>query len=336
MNTATVPIERVIECPVCGCRRNHRVCKARDQQHGLSRQTFVYAKCHDCRVVFQSVRPTEDAVATFYPSDYKPFQANPQTAVGPGTSALPLVAIGQLLLRVSRRLNAAVLRRYPDPLPAAIDAVYTWKKPGQVLLDFGCGSEAFLDQARQRGWTTFGADFVPSVVEAVRRAGHRAILVEPGFWDGIPDQSVDVVRMNHVVEHLYDPHVVMTQLRRIMRPGGRLHAATPNGKSATFRLLRQNWFPLECPRHIVLYSPKSLRRLCLQAGFDGVTSYNEVLTKDTARSLGYFLRRYGMIGEDAALEMMNRPVLSSMLFSPARIAALCGRADRFHIIARVD
>jgi hypothetical protein len=128
----------------------------------------------------------------------------------------------------------------------------------------------------------------------------------------------------------------MKQLRRIMRPGGRLHAATPNGKSATFRILRRYWFPLECPRHIVLYSPRSLRRLCLNAGFDSAVTYNEVLTKDTARSLGYLLRRYGWLDDSAALEMMHRPVLASVLFSPARIAALCGRADRFHIIAKVN
>jgi SAM-dependent methyltransferase len=235
--------------------------------------------------------------------------------------------------RALDRFNAALARRYPDPLPAALDRFYSPQRPGMLLFDFGCGSEAFLNHARARGWDTLGADFAPGAVEAARRAGHRALAVGPGLWGQIPDGSVDAVRMNHVVEHLYRPHEVLAALRRALRPGGRLHLATPNAACLTFRLLRQRWFSLDCPRHIVLYSPATIRAALARAGFARVAVYQEVLTKDMARSLGYVLQDLGRLDGAGVTGLADRPGLAALLFATARVAALTGVADRLHVIA---
>jgi predicted SAM-dependent methyltransferase len=153
------------------------------------------------------------------------------------------------------------------------------------------------------------------------------------MWDAIPDVSVDLVRLNHVIEHLYAPRETLTQLRRKLRPGGRLHLATPNATSVTFRLLRRHWFSLECPRHIVIYTPQSTRRLLRMVGFGRVECFQEVLTKDVARSLGLLLEHRGWLDISAAVNMMHRRGLAELLFAPARLAALAGAADRFHAVA---
>jgi hypothetical protein len=141
--------------------------------------------------------------------------------------------------------------------------------------------------------------------------------------------------MNHVIEHLYRPRSTLSRLRQKLRPGGRLHLATPNAASLTFRLLRERWYPLECPRHIVVYTPRAARRLLSDVGFRRVRSFQEVLTKDTARSVGYVLHDFGRIDRAGALALMHRPGLAAILFAPARMSALAGRADRFHAIAEV-
>jgi predicted SAM-dependent methyltransferase len=155
------------------------------------------------------------------------------------------------------------------------------------------------------------------------------------MWEAIPDGSLDFVRMNHVIEHLYKPQETLGRLRRKLRPGGRLHLATPNAASLAFRLLRQRWYPLECPRHIVLYTARVARRLLLEVGFSEVETHQEVLTKDTARSIGYFFHDLGRLDTAGALGFMHRAGLAEVLFAPARIAALTGRSDRFHAIATV-
>jgi SAM-dependent methyltransferase len=313
---------------------------ARDRQHGLSDQTFVYSRCGSCGVVYQSLRPAEAGIATFYPDNYGPYQSAgtlvrfdpPGRPQGPHFGAARR-RFRHWMVALARRLNKSLERRYPDSLPRIIDTVYTPPRPGAVFLDYGCGSADALDRARSRGWETIGVDFLEPVMDAVRLAGHKALLCDDRLWDAIPDGSVDLVRMNHVIEHLYHPHEVFRRLRPKLRPGGRLHLATPNANSATFRMLRRNWFPLECPRHIVIYTPRAARRLLRTAGFSHVRCYQEVLTKDTARSVGYWLHDRGRMDTATALQLMHQPDLAALLFSPARLAALRGAADRFHAFA---
>jgi SAM-dependent methyltransferase len=288
------------------------------------------------------MRPVEADVAAFYPPRYEPYQANPVARADPGSALrgphAPLHRgfrrrAAAAALRAIARLNAALARRYPDPLPGKLDTLYAPARPGQLLLDFGCGSAAFLDRARDRGWETLGVDFLPEIVAGVRSAGHRALLLDDAMWDTIPDASIDLIRMNHVIEHLYTPRETVARLRRKLRPGGRLHLATPNATSVTFRILRRHWFPLECPRHIVIYTPRSARRLLRSSGFGRVDCFQEVLTKDAARSLGLLLEHRGWLDTSAALDLMHRRNLATLLFAPARLAALAGAADRFHAVA---
>ena len=342
MASARARTERVVACPLCGARRLSPVCRAHERLYNLGHQSFAYARCSGCGVVIQSIRPVEADVAAFYPPRYLPYQANPVVRADTASPArgphLPLHPgfrrrATVVALRAVASLNAALARRFPDPLPGVLDALYTPPRRGQVLLDFGCGSAAFLDSARARGWETLGVDFLPEIVESVRRAGHRVLLLNDATWDAIPDGSVDLVRLNHVIEHLYAPRETIAQLRRKLRPGGRLHLATPNATSVTFRLLRRHWCSLDCPRHIVIYTPRSTRRLLRSAGFGRVDCFQEVLTKDVARSLGLLLEHRGWLDTSAALDMMHRRGLATLLFAPARLAALAGTADRFHAVA---
>lgn len=332
-----VETERILACPLCGDSRAQPICHSPDRQHRLSAQQFIYSRCRRCGVVFQSLRPLETGIATFYPDDYLPYQATtvtarsdgPQTIRGPHRTAM----WKRLPLAIAERVNRYLRRRFPDPLPAILDATYAPPRPGAVMLDFGCGSADALDRARQRGWNTIGVDFIPPVVEAVRTAGHAAHLCDDSLWQAIPDASVDLVRMNHVIEHLYKPRETLSQLQRKLRPGGKLHLATPNSASYAFHVLRERWYPLECPRHIVIYTPRTARQLLLRSGFQRVETHQEVLTKDTARSIGYVLHDLGRLDTAGALGMMHRIKLAELLFAPARIAALRGAADRFHAIA---
>lgn len=335
--------ERLTACPLCGDRRSRQVCTGRDRQFASGGEAFAYSRCRRCDVVYQSRRPTEERIAAFYPDNYGPYQTAPIAArTDAGSPPQPphfalrsfvRARAKRWLLHIAGRLNSAVARRYPDALPALLDRIYSPPHPGANLLDFGCGSPDFLDRARARGWNTLGADFAEPVVRAVRQAGHAALVCSPEMWEAIPDGSIDVVRMNHVIEHLYHPRETMARLRTKLRPGGRLHLATPNAKSLTFRLFGSRWFSLDCPRHIVLFSPGAVGRLLQRAGFARTTCYQEVLTKDLARSVGYLLQDCGRLDIAGVHAMMNRPALAACLFAPSRLSAMRGLSDRFHAVA---
>ena len=66
---------------------------------------------------------------------------------------------------------------------------YEPPEPGQELLDFGCGSDRFLNRARKLGWRTVGIDFHPTAVSTARASGHRAYLLTDRVWDELPEGS---------------------------------------------------------------------------------------------------------------------------------------------------
>ena len=334
-----VSCETLESCPNCGGNNFRLWRKAYDRSCRVSRQEFAYSRCRECGVVFLSARPSENDAHKFYPIDYGPYQP-----LGPGAGrkdgpAAPerkpaVQFIKSVLQKALLGLNKATRRFSPDTLAQEIEAFYRPAREGAKLLDFGCGTDTFLNHARAQGWETLGMDVSPQTIEQVRRSGHQALLMSPSVWEEIADESLDLVRMNHVLEHLYNPRETLAAVRAKMRAGAKLHIALPNPGSFASTLFRSRWWPLECPRHVILYSPAALEKLLLGLGFSAIQVRQETITKDFARSLGYLLHDRGWIEHEQIMEMIHKPLLAELLFTPARIAACCGRADRFHILAR--
>ena len=88
--------------------------------------------------------------------------------------------------------------------------------PGVSMLDFGCGDEPYASLFTSRGARYTGADF-----------GSDADLTvdEHGRLDA-PDGSFDVVVSFQVLEHVRDLDTYFGEIRRVLRPGGRLLLST--------------------------------------------------------------------------------------------------------------
>ncbi|MCB7129009.1 MAG: class I SAM-dependent methyltransferase [Candidatus Brocadiales bacterium] len=138
--------------------------------------------------------------------------------------------------------------------------------PGGKLLDVGCGDGTFLAQMRDLGWEVEGVEVDPLAVEQVRKLNlpvHCGSLEQRSF----ENNRFDVVSMNHVIEHIYNPLEVLKECYRILKPGGMLIAITPNTRSATHRKFKESCFHLDPPRHIHLFTSPALKNLASKAGF---------------------------------------------------------------------
>jgi 2-polyprenyl-3-methyl-5-hydroxy-6-metoxy-1,4-benzoquinol methylase len=276
-------------------------------------RTFSYVRCTSCGARYLANRPTASSVGHFYAADYAPYAVQPdlKSLGDPALAGRPGTPTGEL----HRRLIET----------------YSARGSGGRLLDFGCGSPAVLEAAKQSGWDTVGADFSPHVVANIEGAGHTAVLVDDDVWDKLPTGSFDVVRLNHVVEHLYDPRAVLQHLIALLKPGGRLHLATPNPAGGAARMFGRHWWGLETPRHIVLFPPQTLRALVLDAGASSADVVHEFVTKDMTRSLSYAVRRT-LRADDTQLGDGSR--LVNRAAAPlAGLLARSGHADRYHVFA---
>ncbi|MBI5592229.1 MAG: class I SAM-dependent methyltransferase [Deltaproteobacteria bacterium] len=134
------------------------------------------------------------------------------------------------------------------------------------LLEVGCGSGDLIAFMKQKGWTVAGLDTDPVAVQKARSRGlqvYRGTLETAGF----PSNDMDVIAMNHVIEHVPDPAKTLRECYRILKAGGRLMVTTPNHESWGHSLFRKNWRGLEPPRHLFVFNRNSLLRLIRQAGF---------------------------------------------------------------------
>ena len=102
-------------------------------------------------------------------------------------------------------------------------------QPGETVLDLGSGAglDAFL-AAREVGphGRVIGVDMTPEMIERARRngAGRANVEFRQGRLEALPvdDGSVDAVTSNCVINLVPDKAAVFREVRRVLRPGGRL------------------------------------------------------------------------------------------------------------------
>lgn len=139
-------------------------------------------------------------------------------------------------------------------------------EPGR-LLDVGCGDGKRLARLRGLGWRVEGQEVDPKSAEYAR--DKYGIPVHLGALEDLhfPGDTFDAITMNHVVEHVYDPVALLAECNRILKPGATLVVVTPNIESYGHKRFGSHWRGLEPPRHLHLFSQKTLREIASKAGF---------------------------------------------------------------------
>jgi len=141
-------------------------------------------------------------------------------------------------------------------------------RPGR-LLEVGCGSGERLALLRSQGWEVIGQEVDASAAQHAR--DRHGVEVRVGTLDtiGLSEASFDVVVANHVIEHVPDPVGLLVACNRLLKDGGKLIVVTPNIESYGRRHFGQAWRGLEPPRHLYLFSPRTLLAAAVKAGIAG-------------------------------------------------------------------
>jgi arsenite methyltransferase len=108
-------------------------------------------------------------------------------------------------------------------------------EPGTTVLDHACGAGMDLLLAARRVGArgrAIGIDMTPAMIECATQAARQAGLAritefQQGYYEELPvdDASVDVVISNGVLNLSPDKHRVMSEVFRVLRPGGQLYLA---------------------------------------------------------------------------------------------------------------
>ena len=146
-----------------------------------------------------------------------------------------------------------------------------------VTADLGCGRSPFKQDILKTADRYIGVDWENSMHDQTNVDVFSNLNEELS----LPDASVDSVMAFHVMEHLCEPEHFLTEIRRILKPGGFVLIAVPF-----------NWHLHETPHDFFRFTPFCLNYLLKKNDFEriDVTAEGGFFTTVTLKC-NYFLKR---------------------------------------------
>lgn len=133
------------------------------------------------------------------------------------------------------------------------------------LLDVGCGTGAFVATMLQAGWETTGLEPDETARKNAFNLYNVQPLPSPEIFN-LPSEQYDAITMWHVLEHVHQLHEYVDQLKRLLKPSGKIIIAVPNYTSDDATHYNQHWAAYDVPRHLYHFSPASMKTLMVKHG----------------------------------------------------------------------
>lgn len=278
-----------LSCPVCDSKRVGRK---------LRKGAIDIQACRDCGLAFWRPEAGFDPTA-LYDAGY--FESR-EAGVGYDDYAGLEGAL--------RRSAARRLARLGPPAP------------GDRLLDVGAAYGFAAAEAVRAGWRAAGVEI--SRAAAAQAAGPLGARVAVADALRLPfaAQCFAVVTLWDVLEHLDDPHRALAELRRVLRPGGRLALTTGDVGSLVARVSGARWHLYTLPEHLYFYSRESLRRLLARHGF----RVEHMRAEAAWYPVGYLVERLRKT-------LLGRPATGAAAWPGARLALPVNLFDVVTVVA---
>jgi SAM-dependent methyltransferase len=159
-----------------------------------------------------------------------------------------------------------------EPPPAPLVRFVRSLGERESALDLGCGDGRLTAELSARELTA--ADVSPVALERARRrlpASARLVELEPDAPLPLGDSRFDLVLCADTLEHVRDVQLLLSETRRVLRPGGTLAVATPtHGRLTALRLLvrgfESGFDPLS--PHLRFFTRRSLEHVLRELGFE--------------------------------------------------------------------
>jgi SAM-dependent methyltransferase len=242
---------RPIVCPTCGVDDTKVLGRrgGRFQRYGQGVPTTV-VKCRRCTLVYANPFP---------------FPVDPQTLYGDPDEYF------------SRHDEERRVARYRELVRGLIETRGV-ERPS--VLDVGSGRGELLHAATLEGLDdVVGLEFADAMIAGARRSYGVELLPQTieEYAEGA-DRTFDVVVLNAVIEHVYDPNSFIEAAGRLSRPRSVLYVDTPRDPNLTTWVgnfanrLRgdesvYNLSPTWPPYHVFGFTPRSLGVLLEKHGF---------------------------------------------------------------------
>ncbi len=251
-----------VNCNLCGSRKYTYLFSERDRDFKIG-GFFEIARCKSCGLIFTNPRPSIKDIRYFYPNNYGPHIGMPITN--------------------SNFIKKIIFRLWEDYKGLfSVDLVKNLVK-GKIL-DIGCGSGAYLNYLRKKGWQVAGLDVSPLAVKQTRRLGIECFMSEVYNADFRPE-SFNVVTAINTIEHMHNPLRSLKKINEILKKNGTLIIVVPNVESLEAKIFGRHWHEWDIPRHLYHFSLETLTKLLELANFNIILVEHESRIDGLLRSI---------------------------------------------------
>lgn len=337
-------------CPLCGSSSNRLLVVTRDTTYDV-RGEFRIVACEDCGHMFLNPRPADSSLMLCYPEEYAPYDDQDDAEGLPVKEKSRLQEADAKDEHESRSTSAksprSSLLRWVPWIRSFLNWLgqenATWLSPAvepgvSKMLEVGCAHGGFLMQAKEKGWLVDGVE--PSALAAKLARSKGFDVFEGTLAEAqLPSASRDQVAMWMVLEHVPNPREVVEEVARILKPGGYFAFSVPNGTTWERWIWGRHWLGYDASRHLQIFTPRTLRSLLVDAGFEAI----EVIHQSNTR---YW---WGSIASWGQLRFPNqdwpkrwREYFKSepprswhwLLLLPGKVNALLRSSGRITVVAR--
>ncbi len=229
----------MLGCPLCGVTCALPV---------FRKNEFFYYRCPECQSLFVDLKMGDVAVYEYYGEDYYESKNLPKQ----GRGGYPSYRASYATLTDGFRKKLDFIRRYV---------------PEGKLLDAGAAYGFFL-KAAESHFQGDGIDVSPYAAMIAQRDFNAHVKVGNVESLDVPDRSYDVVVMWDILEHVIRPIKALTEVARVLKPGGYLFVSTDDAANWLPRTLGKFWWSLGPPMHLCHLSKRGLTVACQRAGLD--------------------------------------------------------------------
>lgn len=141
-----------------------------------------------------------------------------------------------------------------------------YKLPSAKVLELGCSHGSFVALMNQAGYKASGIEMSPWVVNFGKKTFNIPVDIGPIENLNIPNDSLDIIVIMDVLEHLPEPVQTLNQCFKLLKPDGFILVQTPQFKSEmNYSELLESKAPfleqLKSDEHLFLFTRDSVSQL---------------------------------------------------------------------------
>lgn len=232
------------KCVWCG-KIEQKIFHARVRWEDLDSKWY---KCGACGSLMILPRPSKKMIAKVYENKYREKRLQPHIGV-------------DNRIRYSREYRPTVFSEYEKSL----DDLGIKKKGTASVLDFGCADGVFLEFCQGYfGANTklYGTDLSEEILSDARKNGWNVVSLNRL---GLLNMKFDLITLWDVIEHVEDPGAVISGLKKLLNPKGRIVIETPRF-GILGELFKEQWAHLLPVQHLNLASKEGMRKFVKRMG----------------------------------------------------------------------